>query len=446
MPATKIAFDCRTMPPGWRYLLRTCGTLTLALIVAVQSACTTTPPTAGRDYAAGGGRLAIVAIDAAPDIDFKGFTRSKTQGALQTAGLAFSTCVTSLQGSCSGSACGAVIAVWLGICSIAGVVGGVVGAISVPGSASAQNTQEALRGSAGHIPAQEALRQQVVTAAILDGAVIADPAPATVREAVRARDYRALATQGVDDVLEVQLLKVGTDGLGIDDPLQSYMEARMRLVRTRDNREQLRSDLRFDGPRLRVHEWTANEGRPLLDMLHAGYEALAQRIYERAFLRYPFPDRQAHTSGFFAASFGLAPIEPSTRGQLTGAGLLAERVEWATVDSLQPTLAWESFPRASDVQMDADTMARVRNVRYDLIISREENFAPAEIVYRRDGLPVSRHTPSVNLRAGGRYFWSVRARFELDGRERVTEWSATRPPGPTENNAPSVLSYRFQVR
>lgn len=147
-----------------------------------------------------------------------------------------------------------------------------------------------------------------------------------------------------------------------------------------------------------------------------------------------------------AASCGLAPIQPTTRGQLSGAGYLAERFEWTTVGDLQPTLVWESFPRASDMQVDAATMARVRKVRYDVVISREEHFSPAEVVYRRAGLLDSHHTVAVPLRAGSRYFWSVRARFALDGRERITEWSATRATGATPVSAPSALSYRFQTR
>jgi hypothetical protein len=48
--------------------------------------------------------------------------------------------------------------------------------------------------------------------------------------------------------------------------------------------------------------------------------------------------------------------------------------------------------------------------------------APAGIVYRRDGLASPTHTLETALSPGTRYFWTVRARFELDGRERVTEW------------------------
>jgi hypothetical protein len=45
-----------------------------------------------------------------------------------------------------------------------------------------------------------------------------------------------------------------------------------------------------------------------------------------------------------------------------------------------------------------------------------------------------------------RFFWTVRARFELDGRERVTEWSATHwPAANDELSVPSRACFRFRT-
>jgi hypothetical protein len=42
------------------------------------------------------------------------------------------------------------------------------------------------------------------------------------------------------------------------------------------------------------------------------------------------------------------------------------------------------------------------------------------------------------------YAWTVRARFFLDGRERVTEWAAMNPPFRTEvASVPPLQPYRF---
>ena len=180
-------------------------------------------------------------------------------------------------------------------------------------------------------------------------------------------------------------------------------------------------------------------------MLEAGYSGLGEHIYESVFVLYPFPDRDPHGAGLLAAAFGLAPLAPRTRGQLSGDPLIGTRFEWTAVASLRPTLEWERFPRPGDLRAAPDDMARVRRVRYDLVIAREGDGIPGDIVYRRDGLDAARHRLDVPLAPDTRYFWTVRARFELDGRERLTEWASTHYVARDQFNAPSRFSFRFRT-
>jgi hypothetical protein len=90
-------------------------------------------------------------------------------------------------------------------------------------------------------------------------------------------------------------------------------------------------------------------------------------------------------------------------------------------------------------------MARVKDVRYELIIARERNLAPAEIVYRRPDLAAPAHTVEASLEPGTRYFWTVRASFQLDGRARVSRWGATGFNAAEEHTQPSQFSYRFRT-
>jgi hypothetical protein len=146
-----------------------------------------------------------------------------------------------------------------------------------------------------------------------------------------------------------------------------------------------------------------------------------------------------------STAFGLAPISPPTRGQLSGDAVIGRVFEWTAADSLAPTLRWQSFPRDSDRAIAPEDMSRVRNVTYDLVIAREENMAPGEVVYARSGLPAAGHVLETALKPGKRYFWTIRAHFDLDGRPRVTEWGSTRfivrEPAP----APTRSSYRFRT-
>jgi hypothetical protein len=246
--------------------------------------------------------------------------------------------------------------------------------------------------------------------------------------------------------VEIALTRAGTRGAGINAPVQLYMETRVRVVRAADNSELFSADYEYRGRRQKLAEWSANRGEALLQELQNGYIALGSHIHDSIFLLFPFPDRKPHAAGTLAHAFGLAPLNPVTRGQLTGDALIGRYFEWKVVDSLRPTLEWEAFPRASDLADAPDLAGRIRDVRYDLVIAREQNLAPAGIVYRRNGLVATTHTVQDGLQPDTRYFWSVRARFELDGRERVTEWGTVDYRAQGRITTPSSDSYRFRTR
>ncbi len=107
---------------------------------------------------------------------------------------------------------------------------------------------------------------------------------------------------------------------------------------------------------------------------------------------------------------------------------------FSEVDSLQPTLSWEVFPRPIDLTVEKK--GGFNNVTYDLRIWRAEGSGrnrflehPAEIVYERRGLREPSHTIEQPLKPSSMYFWSIRARFDLNGQPRVTQWGLTKFQG-----------------
>lgn len=428
---------------GQRRWARTAVAVPVA--ISLLAGCASAPVVPQTRHQAEVGRVAVVAGSHAPDIRFKGFVHGKGEGALVGGGGTFITCAAGMapgMGGCSGILCGAVVIVWLGVCGVAGTVGSVVGAVSAPRKKDVRAAETTMRTALDARAIQESLTHQVVAAAGNDGQLVA----VTVEgEADGKRDYRPLADAGVQTVLEVTLRKVGTEGAGINAPVQLVMSARARLVHTSDNKEFFNAVYDYGGKRLKVSEWSADEGRPLLHALQAGYESLGRHIHDSVFMLYPFPDRQPHLAGFLVSAFGLAPRYPGIRGQLSGDRLLGPHFEWTVVDSIRPVISWESFPRTSDVKAAPEDMARVSHVRYDLIIAEEKNLAAHAVVYRRDGLPEPRHLIETRLQADTRYFWTVRARFKLDGRDRVTEWGATHFMAGDRMTVPSQWSYRFRT-
>lgn len=137
---------------------------------------------------------------------------------------------------------------------------------------------------------------------------------------------------------------------------------------------------------------------------------------------------------------GLRPLYPEvSRG-------------WAKVDSLQPTLRWEKFPRPADSKTGGDELRkRLRNVTYDLRIWRGDILRPLELVYERTGLAVPEHKLAMPLTAASEYFWTIRARFEIDGNPRVLEWGARRRSiggvgeGRRSPVVPSPFFYHFKT-
>jgi hypothetical protein len=329
----------------------------------------------------------------------------------------------------------------LGVCGIASAVGAALGGAQAPGAGEVSAAEAAFAKVFYAKTIQESLRGQTVAAALGKGTSLQSVSPESAQAAAQLRDYRSLAAEEVDTVVEVALTRAGTVGAGVNEPLLLRMEARVRVIRTGDNAEVFFTHYLHLGQRLKLSEWLANQGEPLLRGLEAGYESLGSHIHDEVFLLYPFPDLKPRNVLFALVAFGLAPIYPDM-WQLGGP--VDVRISWPAVKDLQPTLRWQGFPRNFDVETSPEEMSRVKNVRYDLVIAQERNLAAAETVYRREGLSEAVHTVEKPLSPGTRYFWTVRARFELDGRQRVTDWGQWFVAS-GKATAPSQWSYRFKT-
>ncbi len=105
-----------------------------------------------------------------------------------------------------------------------------------------------------------------------------------------------------------------------------------------------------------------------------------------------------------------------------------EGTRFVQVDSPKPTLQWKSFPTAKDIKADKKgDLSRIREVTYDLKIWRAEDPLNEDTIYRRTRLVNASHKIESPLIPLTRYFWSVRVRFKLDGREIETNWSTCCP-------------------
>jgi hypothetical protein len=124
--------------------------------------------------------------------------------------------------------------------------------------------------------------------------------------------------------------------------------------------------------------------------------------------------------------FELFFIDPSQAG-------------YVPVDSLQPTLQWESFPREKDMTGETKILGQVSDVTYQLRIMTEGWY------YSRDDLREAYHRIEVLLRPSTKYLWTVRACFKLNGEPRCTIWGSVSLWEHWSYSHPNYSSYRFKT-
>jgi hypothetical protein len=122
-----------------------------------------------------------------------------------------------------------------------------------------------------------------------------------------------------------------------------------------------------------------------------------------------------------APVYGLRPEYPSAHLDIMST---PPAVAFVEVDTLQPTLRWEPFPNMEDRENDRNgRLTVIRDVTYDLKILGTERDYPTKVLYARSDLREPSHRVEMPLLPEAKYFWTVRARFTLDGVTRVTPWS-----------------------
>lgn len=118
------------------------------------------------------------------------------------------------------------------------------------------------------------------------------------------------------------------------------------------------------------------------------------------------------------ALVGLIPEYPGVRKQWYS--LVTEFVE---VDSLTPTFRWQPLDIALVAPLSPMDRVRIDHVSYEIRIWQTVIKNTEKLVYVQDRLAATEHRITRPLQPGTRYYWSVRAHFEVNGECRMTEWT-----------------------
>jgi hypothetical protein len=373
----------------------------------------------------------IVAATFVPAIDIDIALSGKTDGALKGMGEAIA--------NCSPSVFAGVYAPFIFVpCAvIAGFFGSVVGAWTAAPKSETDQIRMVSQSDHGKV-AQEILAEKArIYLADISGKLIgrAGPEVPAPNSNLDRPEYRPLSSAAHGSILELSLLSISYKGTGRDgSPICLRMAARGRKI---DATTGTVIDALDDSRTIECREaaqWLTESGIGFSTALERGYRILAENLIDKFYLIY-YPSRREREEANPERSvpeYVLAPITPRAPEMyldfrsMTGQARHVQGwggMHFVDVDSLTPPLSWEAFPRPFDMPVGGYT-----NITYDVRMyasSVLKGFAvePETLLQEATGLVAPNYSLATPLQPCSRHFWSVRARFTLNGARRVTEWS-----------------------
>ena len=265
--------------------------LTLTVLL-VQAGCATVerppPSPLPPETRAELGRVGVVPGRFVPAIDVRRPTLGKGSaaalGAVLGAGAAVFGGGRFAGGACSGSGCGLVAVIVLGVligaATVGAVTGAVVGAVTAESAWRVRDADAVLTHAFAELKIQETLGDRLVTVARDDAGLTlvpgGDVGPTDPDVDV---DYRPPATRGVDTILEVSVIRFGLIGDRSVNPLLALsMTSRIRLVRTGDGVELYRQELSHRSGSRTFVEWAANDAHAFRETMDRAYTDVAREI------------------------------------------------------------------------------------------------------------------------------------------------------------------------
>lgn len=333
--------------------------------------------------------------------------------------------------------CPAAIPFAVGGAAVGGIAAGAIGQVGTTPLTSEQ-VQAAIKEALEQLYLQEHVRDRALEyaqATIRQNVLMASAAGPTGPG--QQPDYSALHNDGIDTVLEISVLKAGMSPFGGSSKAYTlYMTARARLIRVSDATVLHDRQYAFISVPRPPAQWAEKNAEAFRRSMSAGFQDLAEQIVDRAFLVYAPPGYRERSWWLLG---DLAPLLPEYPGKAPqGSNCYPRTLNWRLpeVDSVQPTLRWQAFPTPDMVQADQNReLERLTDVQYDVrlydIPASESGvfryLAPGDQILEAT-LATPRYTLEWPLKACGAYFLTYRARFNLGGLPRATQWAGFHTP------------------
>lgn len=245
-------------------------------------------------------------------------------------------------------------------------------------------------------------------------------------------DYSILDSKGIDTIIEFEIDEIMLDETGIvDTPIFITLKVSAKSIKTSDGtiidttKRKINSDIHS------YEEWIADNFKLLDKEFNTLLEIVVSSIIDEFLLVYypTLPKELVETENQkkperHAPYYVLSAYypEPTYRfGDIRE--LFSDKYEiilagsphqFTLIKEQQPFLKWESFPWT----YDQISKKEFTDIVYDLKIYKYRG----SLVYTRKGLKHNSHQVEDLLHLNTKYLWTVRARFNLDGKPRATEW------------------------
>lgn len=373
------------------------------------------PPNPAAGPRAHYGRVEVRAASVQPQTNFAQVLRTKGQAAATGAATGALIGAGELAhglASCGGGYCGAAFMILLPVFVATGAI-----ANAAVGAAGAESRRIVDAGEQAMLRGLERLQLQAEAAQRLERALAArgEPqgGPARIDVDVRRLEVRESAAPG-SNVPRYALV----------------LATRARLLAGEVSVDEL--TYAYSSRSAPARDWLADEARLFVEEMDAALTRTGEVLAEELMLLY-YPPPPGGDDKALVPPYALKPLypEPVHAIDIRGAWFERYRSSWGglqfvAVDSLEPVFRWESFPRPVDVAGAGGAAGRFAEVSYEFALYEAQRIGVVyefgRLLYRRAGLrePQTRLAP---LQPCGRYVWTARARFRLDGQPRVTEWS-----------------------
>ena len=259
-----------------------------------------------------------------------------------------------------------------------------------------------------------------------------------------------------DSLIEIAVMRVEgvTTGKAASDPVFIKMQLRARLLQARDGKVVDGFSFEYNTPARSIEAWLADGGQILAHDLERGLSYFVEQaidemllVYHPSVLPRPKPEKPVRATTTDSAvkpdevkigaakpagtesvpAYTLWPVEPPLRNRhYRMRRMTVGHLERYPLNTLQPTLRWEAWPRGFDIT-PGDGPGQAQDLHYELRIFES---SPGELAttaavpfYTRTGLRAVEHTVDPALQPCMTYRWTARAVFVLNGTTRVTEWA-----------------------